>query len=565
MALWTGLGQVATVAQLTGVDASGLISMILEAVRTVSRNREECRHLARRVMMIGDLLQKLQGWDMMQDPEIRRPLDGLDDTLREAYMVISSCRDCSAMYRFLMGWKQAEQFREVQQKIDSYLQLYPFISHIDITRRLDKLCNSANASCSQIQAAGEILGPSTTHSNPDSRTVGDGSGLEHTESQSIQEAARRYLGEEHQQSGYWEHNGIQSIRKNRFTWCCWWLQDMTRPPYISRFIDQGIGFPVFRLSDRKAATNNFSSENLIGCGGFGTVYKGQLRGGLKVAIKRCFSSGSSSDRKQLSRQFEAEIKVLLKLQHINIVKLLGYCIERGERILVYEYVPNGCLGQFIFGTGTGIPPDWSLRFRIIIGMAQGIVYLHEYCGVTILHRDLKPSNVLLDSRMNPKIIDFGIARILGSTTNEDGIRGTLGYVDPEYIMLGRCSCKTDVYSFGVILLEIITVMRCISPFPEGPSHAGLVDYAWEMWTAGRSLELIDPSLHDEPQMAEILRCIQIALLCVEPRPEDRPTMPDAILMLSSGTVSVPSPKRRGYEEAQVAPSFSTEQTDLPGF
>ncbi|RLN28255.1 proline-rich receptor-like protein kinase PERK14 isoform X5 [Panicum miliaceum] len=384
MALWNGLGQVATVAQLSGVDASGLITMILEAVRTVSRNREECRHLARRVMMIGDLVQKLQGWDMMQEPEIRRPLDGLDDTLREAYVLIVSCQNCSIAYRFFMGWKQAEQFSEVQKKIDSYIQLYPFISHIDITRRLDKLCSGANPSCSQIQGAGTTLGTSASLSNPEARTQEDGSGFEHTESQTNRTAAQPYLGEENKQSG----------------------------------------FPVFRLSELKAATNNFSSESLIGCGGFGKVYKGKLRGRM-VAIKRCFSAGSSSDRKGLLLQFESEIKTLLGLHHINIVNLKGYCIERGERILVYEYVPNGGLGKFIFGAGTGILLNWPLRFHIIMGIAQGIVYLHEYCDSTILHRDLKPSNVLLDSDMNPKITDFGLATILGSSMNEDGIIGTM--------------------------------------------------------------------------------------------------------------------------------------------
>ncbi|XP_039839281.1 receptor like protein kinase S.2-like isoform X2 [Panicum virgatum] len=394
MALWNGLGQVATVAQLTGVDASGLITMILEAVRTVSRNREECRHLARRVMMIGDLVQKLQGWDMMQEPEIRRPLDGLDDALREAYVLIVSSQNCSIAYRFFMGWKQAEQFCEVQKKIDSYIQLYPFISHIDITRRLDKLCSGANPSCSQIQGAGTILGTSVSLSNPEARTREDGSGFERTESRTNEKAPQPYLG-------YREHHDMRSVRSNRFMCCCWWIQDITRSPYIPKFIDhQGIGFPVFRLSELKAATNNFSSENLIGCGGFGKVYKGKLRGGLMVAIKRCFSSGSSLDRKDLSRQFESEIKLLLRLHHKNIVKLLGYCIERGERILVYEYVPNGGLGKFIFG----IPLNWPLRFHIIMGIAQGIVYLHEYCDFTIVHHDLKPSNVLLDSDMNPKIL-----------------------------------------------------------------------------------------------------------------------------------------------------------------
>ncbi|CAN6360809.1 unnamed protein product [Urochloa humidicola] len=556
MALWNGLGQVATIAQLTGVDASGLITMILEAVRTVSRNRDECRHLARRVMMISDLVQKLQGWDMMQEPEIRRPLEGLDDALREAYVLIVSCQNRSIGYRFLMGWKQAEQFRDVQEKIDSYIQLYPFSSHIDITRRLDKLCNSADPSSSQIQAAGAILGLSESHSNPDARTGGNGNGLEHAESESIVEVAHPNLGHHR------ESNVQRSIRKNRFKWCCWWLQDMTRSTHIPPYIDnQGIGYAVFRLSDLKAATNNFSYEYLIGCGGFGTVYKGQLHGGPMVAIKRCFSSGSSSDQKHLSRQFEAEIRVLMKLRHRNIVNLLGYCIEQGERILVYDYIPNGGLGKFIFGTGAGTPLDWSLRFHIIMGIAQGIVYLHEYCGIAILHRDLKPSNVLLDSAMNPKITDFGLARILGGTMNNDGIRGTVGYVDPEYVILGRCSRKSDVYSFGVILLDVITAKRFFSPLHQDPSRAGSLDYAWEMWSAGKSMELIDPSLHDEPRMDELLRCIQIALLCVEPRQEDRPNMPDVILMLSSDSVRIPTPKRRGYEDAQVAAPYSTEQTE----
>lgn len=173
-----------------------------------------------------------------------------------------------------------------------------------------------------------------------------------------------------------------------------------------------------------------------------------------VAIKRCFSSGSSLDRKDLSLQFESEIKLLLRLHHKNIVNHLGYCIERGERILVYEYVPNSGLGKFIFGifllmliivclrsilrqfifsalflaflgARTGIPLNWPLRFHTIMGIAQGIVYLHEYCDFTIIHSDLKPSNVLLDSDMNPKITDFGLATMLGSSMNEDGIMGTM--------------------------------------------------------------------------------------------------------------------------------------------
>ncbi|XP_072148946.1 cysteine-rich receptor-like protein kinase 4 isoform X8 [Setaria viridis] len=499
MALWNGLGQVATVAQLTGVDASGLIAMILEAVRTVSRNKEDCRHLARRAMMIGDLLQKLQGWDMMQEPEIRRPLDGLDDALREAYVLIASCQNCSTTYRFLMGWKQAEQFQGVQKKIDSYLQLYPFISHIDITRRLDQLCKNEHLSCSQAQGVGDRLGSSMSCSNNDARTGRDGSGLQHTESQTVQSAAEHYQSDEHQQGGHQELNEIGSTRKSRFTWSFWWLQDKIRLPYIPRSLDRReLGFSVFRFCHMKAATDNFSFENEIGHGGSATVYKGKIHGRL-VAIKRYSTSGSISYRK---------------------------------------------------GAGTGMLLDWTQRFSIILGIAQGVAYLHKYCGVTILHRDLKPSNVLLDSDMNPKITDFGIARLLGSALNEEVIEGTLGYVAPEYLLVGRASTKSDIYSFGVILIEMIMGKRSFKPSCQRPLHGATEHYAWELWTAGRSLELVDPSLRDEDRVAEILRCIQIGLLCVEPRPEDRPTMPDVIVMLSSESTILPSPKRIGYEVAE---------------
>ncbi|RCV18442.1 hypothetical protein SETIT_3G301500v2 [Setaria italica] len=525
MALWNGLGQVATVAQLTGVDASGLIAMILEAVRTVSRNKEDCRHLARRAMMIGDLLQKLQGWDMMQEPEIRRPLDGLDDALREAYVLIASCQNCSTTYRFLMGWKQAEQFQGVQKKIDSYLQLYPFISHIDITRRLDQLCKNEHLSCSQAQGVGDRLGSSMSCSNNDARTGRDGSGLQHTESQTVQSAAEHYQSDEHQQGGHQELNEIGSTRKSRFTWSFWWLQDKIRLPYIPRSLDRReLGFSVFRFCHLKAATDNFSFENEIGHGGSATVYKGKIHGRL-VAIKRYSTSGSISYRK-------------------------GYCTERREMILVYEYIPNGGLDKYISGAGTGMLLDWTRRFSIILGIAQGVAYLHKYCGVTILHRDLKPSNVLLDSDMNPKITDFGIARLLGSALNEEVIEGTLGYVAPEYLLVGRASTKSDIYSFGVILIEMIMGKRSFKPSCQRPLHGATEHYAWELWTAGRSLELVDPSLRDEDRVAEILRCIQIGLLCVEPRPEDRPTMPDVIVMLSSESTILPSPKRIGYEVAE---------------
>ncbi|KAL6595687.1 hypothetical protein ACP70R_004030 [Stipagrostis hirtigluma subsp. patula] len=165
MAFWTGIGQVATVAQLTGVDACGLVSMILEAVRTVRRNKEECNLLARRVAMIGDLLQMVRSWDMMQNSVIRKSLHGLDDTLREAYGLITSCRDSSNMYSFFMGRKQAEQFRDMHKKIDGYLKLYPIISHIDLTNQLNQLRNSMHPSSSRTLPTVRSRDAAGTHSD----------------------------------------------------------------------------------------------------------------------------------------------------------------------------------------------------------------------------------------------------------------------------------------------------------------------------------------------------------------------------------------------------------------
>ncbi|OEL29803.1 Protein MID1-COMPLEMENTING ACTIVITY 1 [Dichanthelium oligosanthes] len=167
MALWNGLGQAATVAQLSGVDASGLISMILEAVRTVKRNKEECKRLAEQVAMIGELLHKLLGSDMMQDPAMRKPLQGLDDTLRKAYRLITSCRDSNIVYNFFMGWKQAEKFREVEKNIDSYLQFYPVISHTDITRRLTQISDRRpNPSSSRTKEASTNTSSSSIPPSP---------------------------------------------------------------------------------------------------------------------------------------------------------------------------------------------------------------------------------------------------------------------------------------------------------------------------------------------------------------------------------------------------------------
>ncbi|CAI9117625.1 OLC1v1019042C2 [Oldenlandia corymbosa var. corymbosa] len=210
----------------------------------------------------------------------------------------------------------------------------------------------------------------------------------------------------------------------------------------------------YNLVQVQACTNNFGDENMIGEGGFGSVFKGTLPNGQMVAVKRL-----SKNSTQGTEEFINEIVVVAKLQHRNLVRLLGYCLEGEEKLLIFEYVPNKSLDHFLFDPEKQSLLSWATRYQIIRGIARGLVYLHEDSRIKIIHRDLKPSNVLLDENMNPKIADFGMARLFEadqSEGNTNRIAGTFGYMSPEYVIHGLLSVKSDVYSFGVLVLEIIS-------------------------------------------------------------------------------------------------------------
>ncbi|XP_076948853.1 G-type lectin S-receptor-like serine/threonine-protein kinase At4g03230, partial [Bidens hawaiensis] len=205
------------------------------------------------------------------------------------------------------------------------------------------------------------------------------------------------------------------------------------------------------------ATNNFSVENKLGEGGFGPVYKGQLLDGKRIAVKRL-----SSNSRQGLKEFKTEVHLIIKLQHKNLVRLLGYCIKGNERILIYEFMANNSLETFMFDPKKCKELDWAKRSNIVSGLTKGLRYLHEDSRLKIVHRDMKASNVLLDSEMNSKISDFGTARIFGCNqmeANTNRIVGTYGYMAPEYAMEGLFSTKSNVYSFGVVLLEVISRQR----------------------------------------------------------------------------------------------------------
>ncbi|KAL9355660.1 hypothetical protein Peur_053630 [Populus x canadensis] len=299
----------------------------------------------------------------------------------------------------------------------------------------------------------------------------------------------------------------------------------------------------FDLSTIEAATNNFSADNKLGEGGFGEVYKGTLPNGQQIAVKRL-----SRNSGQGAAEFKNEVVLVAKLQHRNLVRVQGFCLEDEEKILVYEFVSNKSLDYFLFDPERQGLLDWSRRYKIIGGIARGILYLHEDSRLRIIHRDLKASNILLDGDMNPKISDFGLARIFvvdQTQASTNRIVGTYGYMSPEYAMHGRFSVKSDVYSFGVLILEIITGKKNSSFYQTGGA-VDLVSYVWKHWRDGTPLEVVDPTLTDTYSRNEVIRCIHTGLLCVQEDPATRPAMATIVLTLNSYSVTLPSPQEPAF-------------------
>eukprot|EP00262_Sarcandra_glabra_P002758 TRINITY_DN1315_c1_g1_i1.p1 TRINITY_DN1315_c1_g1~~TRINITY_DN1315_c1_g1_i1.p1 ORF type:complete len:684 (+),score=80.56 TRINITY_DN1315_c1_g1_i1:120-2171(+) len=292
-----------------------------------------------------------------------------------------------------------------------------------------------------------------------------------------------------------------------------------------------------------AATDNFSEDNKLGEGGFGPVYKGRLSIGQEIAVKRL-----SRNSGQGAEEFKNEVLLVAKLQHRNLARLLGCCLEGEEKILVYEYIPNKSLDNFLFDPDKRATLDWNIRYKIIAGIARGLLYLHEDSRLRIIHRDLKASNILLDGEMNPKISDFGMARLFvvdQTQGNTNRIAGTYGYMSPEYAMHGQFSVKSDVFSFGILLLEILAGQKN-SSFYQSDQGRDLPSYAWRKWREGTALELIDPTLREHCSQSEAMRCIHIALLCVQEDVAASPPMSTIVLMLNSYSVSLPAPLSPGY-------------------
>ncbi|RVW13828.1 G-type lectin S-receptor-like serine/threonine-protein kinase [Vitis vinifera] len=296
------------------------------------------------------------------------------------------------------------------------------------------------------------------------------------------------------------------------------------------------------------ATNNFHEANKLGQGGFGSVYRGKLPEGQEIAVKRLSRASA-----QGLEEFLNEVMVISNVQHRNLVRLLGCCTEGDEKMLVYEYLPNKSLDAFLFDPVKRDSLTWRRRFSIIEGIARGLLYLHRDSRFRIIHRDLKPSNILLDEDMNPKISDFGMARIFQAKqdkANTVRIAGTYGYMSPEYAMEGIFSEKSDVFSFGVLLLEIISGIKSAG-FCHDEQSLSLLGYAWKLWNGDSMEAFIDGRISEECYQEEILRCIHVGLLCVQELAKDRPSISIVVSMLCSEITHLPSPKPPAYSERQI--------------
>ncbi|KAL9234144.1 hypothetical protein vseg_009046 [Gypsophila vaccaria] len=286
----------------------------------------------------------------------------------------------------------------------------------------------------------------------------------------------------------------------------------------------------FDFAAIKQATSNFSEANKLGQGGFGVVYMGILPDEKTVAIKRLSNSSN-----QGIKEFTTEACLTARLQHRNLVKLFGFCLEKQEMLLVYEYMPNKSLDRLLCDPKRRVNLKWKTRYKIIVGLARGLSYLHDDSEPQIIHRDLKPSNILLDEDMNPRVADFGIAKSFGADqTQADTSRviGTLGYMPPEYLANGRYSAKADIFSYGVILLEIVSGLRNDSSYSDVNAE-NLLSYAWGLWNEGNHLKLVDTALESDFSKGEVERCIHIGLLCVQKDPAKRPDITSILLILNA--------------------------------
>ncbi|CAD6206888.1 unnamed protein product [Miscanthus lutarioriparius] len=332
----------------------------------------------------------------------------------------------------------------------------------------------------------------------------------------------------------------------------------------------GLGKGTFSYEELAAATGNFSAANLLGQGGFGYVHKGVLPGGRVVAVKRL-----KSDSGQGEREFQAEVDIISRVHHRHLVSLVGHCIAGARRVLVYQFVPNKTLEFHLHGKGQPVM-EWSTRLRIALGSAKGLAYLHEDCHPRIIHRDIKSANILLDNNFEAKVADFGLAKLTSDNTTHVSTRvmGTFGYLAPEYASSGKLTDKSDVFSYGVMLLELLTGRRPIDDAAPGTGHPFLDDSLvdWARPALSRALAdgdydgVADPRLRGNYDPVEMARMVASAAAAVRHSAKKRPKMSQIVRALE-GDISLEDLNegvRPGQSMAFGTPAAASYKAKAPG-
>ncbi|KAG6406903.1 hypothetical protein SASPL_134520 [Salvia splendens] len=303
----------------------------------------------------------------------------------------------------------------------------------------------------------------------------------------------------------------------------------------------------YTLRELEESTNGFSDENVVGEGGYGIVYHGVLKDDTKIAVKNLLNN-----RGQAEREFKVEVEAIGRVRHKNLVRLLGYCAEGAHRMLVYEYVDNGNLEQWLHGdVGPISPLTWDNRIHIILGTAKGLTYLHEGLEPKVVHRDIKSSNILLDKQWNAKVSDFGLAKLIGSERSyiTTRVMGTFGYVAPEYASTGMLNERSDVYSFGILIMEMITGRNPVD-YSRPPGEVNLVDWLKTMVSSRNADGVLDPKLPERPSSRALKRVLLVALRCVDPNAQKRPKMGHVVHMLEAEDFPFRDDRRGGREHVR---------------
>ncbi|KAK8465460.1 hypothetical protein PHAVU_009G089500 [Phaseolus vulgaris] len=304
---------------------------------------------------------------------------------------------------------------------------------------------------------------------------------------------------------------------------------ITLAPFLSRFSSVKIvgmkeSVPIVDYKQIEKTTNNFLESNILGEGGFGRVYKARLDHNLDVAVKKLHCETQHAER-----EFENEVNLLSKIQHPNIISLLGCSIDGDTRFIVYELMQNGSLEAHLHGPTHGSALTWYMRMKIALDTAKGLEYLHEHCYPAVIHRDMKSSNILLDANFNAKLSDFGLAITDGSQSKKNiKLSGTLGYVAPEYLLDGKLSDKSDVYAFGVVLLELLLGRKPVEKLAPTQCQS-IVTWAMPQLTDRAKLpNIVDPVIKNTMDPKHLYQVAAVAVLCVQPEPSYRPLITDVL-------------------------------------